>query len=193
MQLYGQYPLSDKYNTPTMEKGKGIFPLRSFKAIIKEMAENHAAVWLTGTYILVLIVILLIDLQQRRIMNMITLPTTAVALLAGLAGGRESFISTLLGAAVGFLFFYLLYWLGRKLYGPGALGFGDVKLAMLLGAMLGLHYIWPTLALGLLLAGLASILLLLFGRASMHTSLPFGVFLSTAGIMILVWTTIRTL
>lgn len=189
----GQDPLFDKYNTPTMEKGKAIFPLRSFKAIIKEMAENHTAVWLTGIYILVLIVILLIDLRQRRIMNMITLPTTALALLVGLVGGRESFILTLLGAAAGFLFFYLLYWFGRRLYGPGALGFGDVKLAMLLGAMLGLPSIWPTLALGILLAGLASILLLLFGRAGLRTSLPFGVFLSTAGIMTLVWTIIRTL
>ncbi len=176
-----------------VQKEKGIFPLSLFKAIIRGMAGNHAAVWLTGIYILVLIVILLVDLRQRRIMNLITLPTTALALLAGFAGGRESFVVTLLGAAAGFLFFYLLYWFGKWLYGPGALGFGDVKLAMLLGAMVGLQYIWPTLALGLLLAGLASILLLLFGQASMHTSLPVGVFLSTAGIMILVWTTIRTL
>lgn len=155
------------------------------------MAENHTAVWLTGIYILVLLLILFIDLQQRRILNLIALPATALALLAGLLDGRESFLLALLGAAVGFLFFYLLYWFGRRVYGPGALGFGDVKLAMLLGAMLGLRYIGPALVLSLLLAGLTSVGLLLFGRKGMRSSLPFGVFLSIAGIMFLVWTTIK--
>jgi leader peptidase (prepilin peptidase)/N-methyltransferase len=154
------------------------------------MSDNQMAVLINGVYILVLILVLLVDLQQRRIMNAIALPATLLALAVGLIDGRESFLVALLGALAGFLFFYLLYWGGRKFYGRGALGFGDVKLAMLLGAMLGLQYVWPALALGLLLTGLTSILLLLTGRAGLRTSMPFGVFLAGAGIIVLVWTTV---
>ena len=152
------------------------------------MVDDRTVFLLTGIYVLILVLIALIDLQQRRILNVVALPATILALGAGLIGGRESFLLALLGAFAGFLFFYLLYWLGKKLYGPGALGFGDVKLAMLLGAMLGLQYIWPALALGLLLAGFSSLLLYLSGRASLRTSVPYGLFLASAGIVVLVWT-----
>jgi leader peptidase (prepilin peptidase)/N-methyltransferase len=73
------------------------------------------------------------------------------------------------------------------------LGFGDVKLAMLLGAMLGLQYVWPALALGMLLAGLAAVLLLVFGRAGWHSTMPYGAFLAGAGIIVLFWTTVQIL
>ena len=154
------------------------------------MVDNQMTALITGIYILVLILILLVDLQQRRILNAIALPATLLALVVGLIDGRESFLLALLGALAGFLFFYLLYWVGGKFYGRGALGFGDVKLAMLLGAMLGLQYVWPALLLGILLAGLTSILLLVTGRAGLRTSLPYGVFLAGAGIIVLVWTNI---
>jgi leader peptidase (prepilin peptidase)/N-methyltransferase len=154
------------------------------------MADNQVTALIAGVYILVLILILFVDLRQRRILNAIALPATLLALLVGLIDGRESFLVAFLGMLAGFLFFYLLYWAGKKFYGPGALGFGDVKLAMLLGAMLGLRYVWPALILGLLVAGLTGILLLLTGRAGLRTSLPYGAFLAGAGIVVLVWTTV---
>ncbi len=61
---------------------------------------------------------------------------------------------------------------------------------MLLGAMLGLQYVWPALLLGILLAGIATVFLLLTGRAGLRTSLPYGAFLAGAGIIVLVWITI---
>ena len=63
-----------------------------------------------------------------------------------------------------------------------ALGFGDVKLAMLLGAMVGLDQIMPVLAYGMLMAGLAAIVLLLTRKANRGSSLPYGAFLAVAGI-----------
>ncbi len=154
------------------------------------MVGLQAALWLTGLYILILLLILLIDLRQRRILNVIVLPAAFLALLAALFAGRESFLLALLGAGAGFLFFYLLYWLGAKRYGRGALGFGDVKLALLLGAMLGLQHVWPALLLGIFLAGISAVFLLLTGRAGLRTTLPFGAFLAGAGIIVLIWTAI---
>ena len=155
---------------------------------MNRMVNTLHMVLIACFYIIVLLLIIIVDLQQRRILNEIALPATLVALAISLAFGRESFLLALLGALIGFLFFYALFWLGGRLYEPGALGFGDVKLAMLLGAMLGLQYILHTLALGLLLAGLAAFLLLLAGRAGRRNTVPYGAYLAAAGIFMLLWT-----
>lgn len=60
-----------------------------------------------------------------------------------------------------------------------------MKLAMLLGAMVGLRWVAAVLLLGILLAGLAGGLLLLFGRARQGQYLPYGFYLSLAGILLL--------
>jgi leader peptidase (prepilin peptidase)/N-methyltransferase len=155
---------------------------------MNRMVNTLHMVLIACFYIIVLLLIIIVDLQQRRILNEIALPATLVALAISLAYGRESFLLALLGALIGFLFFYTLFWLGGRLYKPGALGFGDVKLAMLLGAMLGLQYILHTLALGILLAGLAAFLLLLAGRVGRRNTLPYGAYLAAAGIFMLLWT-----
>ncbi len=138
-----------------------------------------------GLYIGILFVILLVDVRERRVRNALALPATGLALLAGLLDGREAFLLTVSGALAGFLFFYGLYWLGRNLYGRSVLGFGDVKLAMLLGAMLGLQQVFPALVLGILLAGCSGMILLLTKRAGRHSTLPYGAFLAAAGILML--------
>ncbi len=145
---------------------------------------------LTAFYIVILFLILLVDVRERRILNALALPGTVVAILAGLAGGRDDFLITLSGAALGFLFFYALYWIGGKFYGSTALGFGDVKLATLLGAILGMHQVMIVLSLGMLLAGSAGIVLLMVKRGNRQSTLPYGAFLAIAGIIALIWTTV---
>ena len=147
---------------------------------------------LTAFYIITLLLILLIDIRERRILNALALPGTAIALLAGLAVGRETFLAALSGAVVGFLFFFALYRIGGKIYGRAALGFGDVKLAMLLGAILGVQQVLIALALGMLLAGFAGALMLAAKGGSRQSTIPYGAFLAAAGIIALVWTDIQT-
>lgn len=136
-------------------------------------------------YSSVLLAILVIDLRQRCVLNVLALPATVLALLAALAGGREALLLALGGATVGFALFYALFWLGRKLYGTAVLGFGDVKLAMLIGAMVGLSHVLIALALGILLAGLGSAALLLSRQAGPRSMIPYGAFLAAAGMIVL--------
>lgn len=142
--------------------------------------------YLTLFYIFILTVILLVDIRQRRILNALVLPGTLVALLAGLANGHEAFLLSLSGAAVGFLFFYALYWIGSKIYDDHALGFGDVKLAMMLGAIIGLQQILVVLCAGMLLAGFTGFVLLLARKRNKGSSLPYGAFLAFTGIIALI-------
>jgi len=166
----------------------GSFSVFLFKVIMNSMAITLNATMVAGFYIVILLLIMVVDIRQRRILNVIALPATVLALLISLTQGTRFFYLTFLGALIGVLFFYLLFWFGKRLYGPGALGFGDVKLAMLLGAMLGFQHILFTLALGLLLAGVTGVILLCAGRRfHLRSTLPFGVFLAWAGIIMLVW------
>jgi leader peptidase (prepilin peptidase)/N-methyltransferase len=118
-----------------------------------------------------------IDLDVKRLPNAIVLPSylVAAALLipAAILDGRpEALVSLAVGSAGSFLFFAVL-----ALIRPGGMGWGDVKLAGLLGLYLG-FFGWGQLAVGIaaafLLGGIAGIGLLLTRRATRSGALPFG-------------------
>ncbi|MEV4627621.1 A24 family peptidase [Micromonospora sp. NPDC049523] len=111
----------------------------------------------------------------------------AVAALLGLTGAAlvlgtpDPLVRALLAALASGVAYVLLALL------PGArLGFGDVKLAAVLGLPLG-WYGWPTLLLGLVLPhlinGTVALALLLTRRASRGTPLPFGPALLTGALL----------
>jgi leader peptidase (prepilin peptidase)/N-methyltransferase len=70
---------------------------------------------------------------------------------------------------------------------PAGMGMGDVKLALLLGAMLG-RTVPVGLMLGMLLALVPSIFLLArHGAAARKMGFPFGPFLALGAILALFW------
>lgn len=128
----------------------------------------------------VLLLLAVVDAEQRRLPNAVVLPGIIAAVL--LSPDRAAAMA---GGAMGFLLFLGLYLLGRRLYGPGALGAGDVKLAALVGAAVG----WPgagyALLLGIVLAGGAAVWLSLSGRGGRGATLPYGAFLALGGVVAL--------
>ena len=74
-----------------------------------------------------------------------------------------------------FLFVVALLW-------PGGLGLGDVKLALLLGFVLGVEVIVAMFA-AFLVGGLVGIGLLVVGKRSRKDRIPFGPFLALGGII----------
>lgn len=121
------------------------------------------------------------DARQRRLPDRLTLPSYPVALaLLGLAalllpGGGRPFLGALLGLGIALGLFLV-----QAVIYPDGLGWGDVKLAGILGlylGWLGLTALVAGLFLGYLLAGAAGLALIAAGRASRKTQLPFGPFL----------------
>jgi leader peptidase (prepilin peptidase) / N-methyltransferase len=107
------------------------------------------------------------DLWQRRLPNFLTLPGAAVVMVAALVAGRG------VPAAAGAAALAMLY-LTVHLVSPAALGAGDVKLAIGLGALTGCFGVdvWALAALGApLLTGLWAILEVLRRRGS---TVPHG-------------------
>ena len=134
-----------------------------------------------GLFAAVLVLLAVVDWEQRRLPNVVVLPALAAAVALSPAP-----IGAALAAALAFVVFLGLYALGRRLYGPGALGMGDVKLAALVAAVVGLPAAGYALLLGVLLAGGAAAVWLLSGRAGQGALLPYGTFLALGGLVVLV-------
>jgi leader peptidase (prepilin peptidase) / N-methyltransferase len=127
-----------------------------------------------------LVPVVLIDLRHRLIPDIVVLPAAALALLAGIAGPGRWWVPVVsaLGAAGFLLALSLLY--------PGGMGLGDVKLALLMGAVLGAAVI-PAMAIAFGAgAALGLLLLLRHGPAARRMAVPFGPFLA-AGALAALW------
>ncbi|MER6137839.1 A24 family peptidase [Streptomyces sp. NPDC001815] len=136
------------------------------------------AVWLLLAPLGVLLAV--VDFRVQRLPDVLTLTLAgaALVLLAGAAAAPEdagSWPTALYGSlALGAGYFVLF------LINPNGMGFGDVKLALGLGAVLG-WYGWGTVLLGtfagFLFGGLYGLGLVVVRKAGRKTSIPFGPFL----------------
>lgn len=177
-------------NKPVSQRGIWVEMATALLFGLLPAAFSHwPTLFINAFYIAILILIIVIDLEHRLILDVVTLPMTVIALLFSflLPNEQNTIWLAIVGAVTGYLLFYLAYWLGKAMFGPGALGFGDVKLALLLGAMLGFHRIIFALILGIFLGGIISALLLASRRFGRHQFLPYGQYLALAGIIMLVW------
>jgi leader peptidase (prepilin peptidase) / N-methyltransferase len=125
-----------------------------------------------------LVAISVTDLERRIIPNRIVLPATGVVLLAQTAlSPSPEWALGALGASM-FLFLAALAY-------PAGMGMGDVKLALLLGAMLGRTV--PAAMMIAMVAALvpAAVLLARHGSAARKMGIPFGPFLALGGVVTL--------
>ncbi|NUP19217.1 MAG: prepilin peptidase [Streptomyces sp.] len=121
-----------------------------------------------------------VDLRVRRLPDPLTLPLAGAALallgLISLVPEHAGDWPTALWAALALGAGYFVLWL----INPGGMGFGDVKLALGAGAVLG-WYGWPTVMLGTFAGFLFGALygwgLVLVRRAGRGSAIPFGPFL----------------
>lgn len=129
-----------------------------------------------------LVAITAIDLKQQLIPDRITLPGIAVGLLASLVTPHRSLIDALIAAVVGGGIFFLIILVSR-----GGMGGGDMKLAAMMGAFLGLRLTLVALFLAVFLGGLVAAVLLVGGRRGRKDPLPFGPFLAVGAGASLFW------
>jgi leader peptidase (prepilin peptidase)/N-methyltransferase len=141
------------------------------------LATASAVVALVAFLVLsaVSVVLALVDLDTRTLPNRIVLPALAAGILllgtsSLLVGDYQQLIRAAIGMAALFVLYYILAL-------TGGMGFGDVKLAAVMGlylAWLG----WGPLAVGALaafvLGGLFGIVLIVIRRAGRKTAIPFG-------------------
>jgi leader peptidase (prepilin peptidase) / N-methyltransferase len=128
----------------------------------------------------VLVVVSATDLAHRIIPNRVVVPATVVVLAAQTAlHPSPEWAIAALGASA-FLFAAAVAY-------PAGMGMGDVKLALLMGAMLG-RTVPVAMMLGMVLALVPSLVLLArHGGAARKMGIPFGPFLALGSVVALFW------
>lgn len=129
-----------------------------------------------------LIVIIFIDLEHQLILNKVVYPGIMVAFAFAFFWPELGVVSALEGGGIVFA----LMLLPLILY-PGGMGEGDVKLALMMGLMIGYPVVFVALLLSILAGGLLATLLLILGLKKRTEAIPFGPFLAIAAMVTLLW------
>ena len=126
----------------------------------------------------VLVTISATDFERRVIPNSVVVPAGVVLLAAQtLVHPSVEWVAAAVGASLFFLIAAVAY--------PGGMGVGDIKLAFLLGAVLG-RDVTVAIFLGMIFALAPSVVLFArHGRAARKMAIPFGPFLALGGLVAL--------
>lgn len=130
-----------------------------------------------------LLVLFVIDLKTFLLPDVFILMVMVVAILRLLVERHLSFSTVLWGVGIG-VGFFLFLWLVTK--GQG-IGLGDVKLMLPLGLLFGLTGTLVLMLVAFVIGGVVGSYLLLMGRATPKTAVPFGPYLAGTAIVMLLW------
>ena len=125
------------------------------------------------------------DFKTGLLPDRFTCPLLWVGLLFTVAFDTDAVADAVLGAAIGYGFFALIYWIYRGCAGKEGLGYGDVKFIAALGAWHSWHRLPALAAIACTLALLFVVARALSAREwrSIKNPLRFGPFLSAAGLV----------
>jgi len=102
--------------------------------------------------------------------------------------GLVSLIGAVVGALAGGGSLWLMGFMWEKLRGVEAMGFGDVKMMLMVGAFLGWRLTILTILLGALTGSIAGIIVMYRrGGRNLQMMLPFGIFLGIGSIVSLLF------
>ena len=165
---------------PFIELSCGAWALLAWRHVGLTPALPLVALW--G---FLLVALVWIDLDFQLLPDALTLPGTVIAVGAALLGpgARHAMFGMLLGA--GLLWAVAeIYLRVRKIEG---LGFGDVKLAAMFGALLGAPLTLLAIFLAALAGSVVGVAIMARRKGGMKTALPFGVFLAPAAMVAYLW------
>ena len=142
-----------------------------------------AALIITGYFV----AMSFIDIDHQILPDTMTLPLVWFALFCSVQSLFIPLQDAVIGAIVGYLILWSIYWLFKLITGKEGMGYGDFKLLAVIGALVG----WQQVGLVVILsAGVGAIiggLLLAIQGKGKETKIPFGPYLAVAGWITLLW------
>lgn len=142
-----------------------------------------------SVFVVVLVQVIFFDFEHHLILDRVIFPSMLLALLVGIFGGKLGLwqqpwwagIAVGVGAGLIFLLFALIgYWIFKA----EALGFGDVKLALFMGLLLGWPYTATALFYGVLLAAIGAVAFIVTHR-SIKGTIAYGPYLAAGALIVL--------
>ncbi len=137
------------------------------------------AAWI---FTLALIVLTFIDFDTQLLPDDITLPLLWLGLLFNLSNGFTDLKSAVVGAMLGYLILWSVYWLFKIITGKEGMGYGDFKLLGAIGAWFGWQLLPAVILLSSVVGAAIGIGLIILGNKNRQSAIPFGPFLALGGI-----------
>ncbi|MFP3879523.1 MAG: prepilin peptidase [Dehalococcoidia bacterium] len=182
-------PISPKLLWVELTTG-AIFALLFWWCVVYNPELGLAAFGIFAFYACVFILVFVIDLEQGLILNKVVYPAMIVALLLALVPQpwltrwvvANGIANAAMGGAIGFALFFLIAIISR-----GGMGWGDVKLAALIGLATGFPLVLFSIILGAVIGTIVAVGLMIAGKRKIKETLPFGPFLALAAMITLLW------
>lgn len=145
----------------------------------------HTLLYLFITW--ALIALIFIDIDHMLLPDQITLPLVWLALVASCFELTISPEQAIIGAAVGYLSLWSVFWLFKLLTGKDGMGYGDFKLLAIFGALLSWQAILTIVLLSSVVGAIIGSLQLAIQGKDNSTPIPFGPYLAIAGWLTLLY------
>jgi leader peptidase (prepilin peptidase)/N-methyltransferase len=162
-----------------------------FTALASAYAAWHfgPTIQTVGALLLIwsLIALTAIDFDTQLLPDSITLPLLWLGLAFNITNAYTDISTAVIGAMVGYLSLWLVFWGFKLATGKEGMGYGDFKLLAALGAWLGWQMLPAIILLSSVVGAVVGISLILFARHGRNIPIPFGPYLAAAGCIALFW------
>ena len=122
-----------------------------------------------------------IDARTQLLPDQLTLPLLWLGLLISLVPIFVDPTAAIVGAAIGYLSLWSVYWLFKLATGKEGMGYGDFKLLGALGAWMGAMSLLPIILISSLIGAIVGGAALAMRGQDRSTPIPFGPFIAAAG------------
>jgi leader peptidase (prepilin peptidase)/N-methyltransferase len=122
-----------------------------------------------------------IDVRTQLLPDQLTYPLLWLGLLLALVPVFVAAPTAILGAVIGYLCLWCVYWLFKLTTGKEGMGHGDFKLLAALGAWMGPVALLPIVLLSSLIGALVGGSLIALRKHDGAVPIPFGPFIAAAG------------
>lgn len=121
-----------------------------------------------------------IDFRTQLLPDSLTLPLLWLGLLISLAPLFAGTRDAVIGAAVGYIALWAVYWIFKLATGKEGMGYGDFKLFAVAGAWLGWTALLPVIIIAALSGAIIGVIVLSMRGQDRSVPIPFGPFLAVA-------------
>jgi len=138
-------------------------------------------------FVWVMIALTFIDFDTQLLPDSLTLPLLWLGLLLNLNHQFATLPDAVLGAVLGYLLLWGVYWLFKLSTGKEGMGYGDFKLLSAIGAWFGWQLLPLVIMLSSLVGAVVGIVLIVAFKQGRSTPIPFGPYLAGGGLIALFW------
>jgi leader peptidase (prepilin peptidase)/N-methyltransferase len=160
-------------------------------ALLSLVISSHYGVSFETLLLLILtwglVCLTLIDFDHMLLPDQIVMPLLWLGLLVNITGTFVPLNDAVIGAAVGYMSLFSVFWLFKLVTGKEGMGHGDFKLFALFGAWIGWQLLPILILMASVVGAIIGISLMLFKNHTREQAIPFGPYLAIAGWITVLW------